>query len=143
MSTSKKKQAAAKRVRTRRRNAARRRTKNGKTAGGRLSNDGAASPEKVRARMQWLAHEWQLPVSDMPDMTRLGDKQLAYAEKHGIKLSWLISGELKYLKEMIKGRKQRMGVPPTERLRDKLARLSEAQREAIDRMVDNLMADRS
>jgi hypothetical protein len=53
---------------TRKRNEAFRRTQRRKSAEGCLSTDGACSTERIRNRLRWLAHEWQLSdeICDLP-----------------------------------------------------------------------------
>ena len=89
---------------TRRRNAARRLTARRKTPLGRLHTDGSCKPENIGRRLQWLAHERQIPEKDLPkvqcDMT---DELFDFAEKYHVSLDWLLCGDLKGLREMRRG----------------------------------------
>jgi hypothetical protein len=89
---------------TRKRNKARRRTQRRKSAQGRLSTDGAHSVERIRNRLRWLAHEWQLS-DEIPQVKQTMTEELSdFVEKHGISFDWLLTGDLKCLRQMMLSR---------------------------------------
>lgn len=87
----------------------------------------------------WLAQEWQLP--QCPKVGRSVTKPLlGHIEAHGISYDWLLLGDLLGLQRMMLKRRMRITAATPESLRDKLARLSESEREIISKMVDQLGA---
>jgi hypothetical protein len=130
---------------TRKRNEARRRTRARKSAEGRLSTDGACSVEKIRDRLRWVAHEWQLS-GDIPQVKRTMTEELSdFVQKHGISYEWLITGKLKYLRQMMLTRAPRGQLPfltSTADLMVACAALSTEQREIVAREVDRLLEER-
>ena len=87
---------------TRRRNAAKRRS----TPRGRLSEDGCSNRERIRQRLQWLAHELQLPSKALPKIGRCPSKAEAdFVEKHHISFDWFLCGDLRGLQRMMRWRK--------------------------------------
>jgi hypothetical protein len=130
---------------TRKRNAARRRTQRRKSAEGRLSTDGARSVERMRNRLRWLAHEWQLS-DDIPQVNSTMTEDLSdFAQKHGISYGWLITGDLKCLRQMMLSRAPRGRLPfiaSAEDLKQACAALSPEQRDIVAREVDRLLAER-
>jgi hypothetical protein len=61
-------------------------------------------------------------------------------ETHGMSLDWLLCGDLKGLQRMMLKRRTRDIAATPESLRDKLARLSESEREIIRKLVDQFGA---
>jgi hypothetical protein len=97
-----------KRALTRRRNAARRKAVRRKRPLGRLYDDGACSTENIRRRLQWLAHERQIPIKQLPKVLRTPTEELVnFAEKYRINYDWLLCGDLKGLHLMMNARKGR------------------------------------
>jgi hypothetical protein len=130
---------------TRKRNEARRRTQRRKSADGRLSTDGACSVERIRNRLRWLAHEWQLS-DEIPQVKSTMTEDLSdFVEKHGISFEWLLTGKLQYLRQMMLTRAPRGQLPfPTsaENLKQACAALSSEQRQIVAREVDRLLEER-
>jgi hypothetical protein len=130
---------------TRKRNEARRRTQRRKSAEGRLSTDGACSVERIRNRLRWLAHEWQLS-DEIPQVKSTMTEELSdFVQKHGISFNWLISGDLKYLHQMMLSRAPRGRLPflaSAEDLKQACAALSPEQRDIVAREVDRLLEER-
>lgn len=128
---------AAKRAATRRRKAAKRR----ETPFGRLFEDGATQSQQVRRRLQWLAQEWNIPAEDVARAMRFTvDETGRFKDKYPhVNLDWLLAGDLKGLQLMMAQRRTRAEATTPERLKEKLARLSEPEREAVSKMVDQLM----
>jgi hypothetical protein len=130
---------------TRKRNAARRRTQRRKSAEGRLSTDGACSVERIRNRLRWLAHEWQLSDEIPPVKSTMTEELSDFVEKHGISFEWLISGRLKCLRQMMLTRAPRGRLPfltSAEDLKQACAALSPEHREIVAREVDRLLEER-
>jgi hypothetical protein len=87
---------------TRKKNAARRRATQRKTPLGRLSTDGAFSRQNIRRRLQWLAHERQIPPGELPEVKRTFTEELRdFVEKHNVSCDWLLIGDLKGLQRMV------------------------------------------
>jgi hypothetical protein len=130
---------------TRKRNEARRRAQCRKSARGRLATDGACSVERIRDRLRWVAHEWQLS-DEIPQVKRTMTEDLSdFAEKHGISFNWLIAGDLKSLRQMMLTRAPRGKLPfltSAENLKQACAALSPEQREIVAREVDRLLEER-
>jgi hypothetical protein len=130
---------------TRRRNEARRRTQRRKSAEGRLSTDGACSTERIRNRLRWLAHEWQLS-DEIPQVKHTMTEELSdFVQKHGISFEWLLTGELKCLRQMMLARAPRGRLPflaSAEDLKQACAALSPEQRDIVAREVDRLLEER-
>jgi hypothetical protein len=76
---------------TRKRNEARRRTQRRKSAEGRLSTDGACSVERIRNRLRWLAHEWQLSDEIPPVKSTMTEDLSDFVQKHGISFASCVS----------------------------------------------------
>jgi hypothetical protein len=130
---------------TRKRNEARRRTQRRKSAEGRLSTDGACSVERMRNRLQWLAHEWQLSDDIPPVKSTMTEELSDFVEKHGISFEWLLTGKLQYLRQMMLTRAPRGQLPfltSAEGLKQACAALSPEQREIVAREVDRLLEER-
>ena len=130
---------------TRKRNEARRRTQRRKSAEGRLSTDGACSVERIRNRLRWLAHEWQLS-DEIPQVKSTMTEEVSdFVEKHGISFEWLLTGNLQYLRQMILTRAPRGRLPfrtSAEDLKQACAALSPEQRQIVAREVDQLLEER-
>jgi hypothetical protein len=130
---------------TRKRNEARRRTQRRKSAEGRLSTDGACSVERIRNRLRWLAHEWQLS-DEIPQVKSTMTEEVSdFVEKHGISFEWLLTGKLQYLRQMMLARAPRGQLPfltSAEGLRQACAALSPEQRQIVEREVDRLLDER-
>jgi hypothetical protein len=130
---------------TRKRNKARRRTQRRKSAEGRLSTDGACSVERIRNRLRWLAHEWQLS-DEIPQAKSTMTEELSdFVQKHGISFEWLIAGKLKCLRQMMLTRAPRGQLPfltSAEDLKQACAALSPEHREIVAREVDRLLEER-
>jgi hypothetical protein len=125
---------------TRRRNEAKRRAAAAQNPRGRLLNDGAAHQGQMRRRLLWLANQRGIPVADVPKVGRVCTKELRdFCVKHGITFEWLFEGDLKALLWMTQQRHRRAVAVTPESLKEKLARLSESEREVIRRMVDELV----
>jgi hypothetical protein len=120
---------------TRRRNAAKRLRRASPL--GRLTTDGACSPQQIKRRLLWLAIEWQL---DAPPKVGLSPSEelTDYCRRHGISFDWMLYGDLKGLQRMMNWRLGRAAAAAPASLRDKLASLSESEREIILRMVEEL-----
>jgi hypothetical protein len=131
---------------TRKRNEARRRTQRRKSAEGRLSTDGACSTERIRNRLRWLAHEWQLS-DEIPQVKSIMTEELSdFVQKHGISFEWLLAGKLKYLHQMMLSRAPRGRspfLPSAEDLKQACAALSPEQRDIVAREVDRLLGERT
>jgi hypothetical protein len=130
---------------TRKRNEAFRRTQRRKSAEGCLSTDGACSTERIRNRLRWLAHEWQLS-DEIPQVKSVMTEELSdFVEKHGISFEWLLSGKLKCLHQMMLSRAPRGRFPfltSAEDLKQACATLSPEQRDIVAREVDRLLEER-
>jgi hypothetical protein len=130
---------------TRKRNAARRRTLQRKSARGRLATDGACSVERIRNRLRWLAHEWQLS-EEIPQVKSTMTEELSdFVQKHGISFEWLLTGEIKCLRQMMLTRTPRGQLPfltSAEGLKQACAALSPEQRQIVAREVDRLLEER-
>jgi hypothetical protein len=130
---------------TRKPNEARRRTRRRKSARGRLSTDGACSVERIRNRLRRLAHEWQLS-DEIPQVKSTMTKELSgFVQKHGISFEWLITGQLKCLRQMMLTRAPRGRLPfltSAEDLKQACATLSPEQRRIVAREVDRLLEER-
>jgi hypothetical protein len=130
---------------TRKRNEARRRTLARKSARGRLSTDGACSTEKIRNRLRWLVHEWQLSDEIPPVKSTMTEELSDFVQKHGISFEWLLTGKLQCLRQMMLVRAPR-GQPPfltsAEGLKQACAALSPEQRQIVEREVDRLLEER-
>ena len=123
-----------KRIATRRRNL--RKWRN--SANGRMDADGASKPAQITRRMLWVATEWQLPRC--PRIGRTPTKALFdYCETHGVSLDWMLDGDLKGLQRMVQQRRMSKAAATPESLKEKIARLSESEREVIRKMVDHLV----
>jgi hypothetical protein len=130
---------------TRKRNEARRRTQRRKSAEGRLSTDGACSTEKIRNRLRWLVHEWQLSDDIPPVKSTMTEELSDFVEKHGISFEWLLTGKLQYLRQMMLTRVPRGRLPfltSAEDLKQACAALSPEQRDIVAREVDRLLEER-
>jgi hypothetical protein len=130
---------------TRKRNEARRRTLARKSARGRLSTDGACSTERIRNRLRWLVHEWQLSDEIPPVKHTMTEELSDFAQKHGISYGWLITGDLKCLRQMMLARAPRGQLPflpSAEDLKQACAALSPEQRQIVEREVDRLLEER-
>jgi hypothetical protein len=135
MSAGKKRQADTKRALTRRRNAARRRANLRANPLGRLYTDGAVQVPNIRRRLQWLAHVWQIPAEDLPEIKRTPTKELVdFAEKYGVSFNWLLGGGLKDLQQMMRDREERARGRPaqTERIMAKYRALTPEERQIVD-----------
>jgi hypothetical protein len=145
MSKPKKSRSVTKLGLIRKRNEARRRTQRRKSAEGRLSTDGASSVERIRDRLRWLAHEWQLS-DEIPQVKRTMTVELRdFVQKHGISFEWLIDGDLKCLRQMMLTRAPRGQLPflrSAEDLKQACASLSPEQRQIVAREVDRLLEER-
>jgi hypothetical protein len=130
---------------TRKRNEAYRRTQRRKSAEGRLSTDGACSVERIRNRLRWLAHEWQLS-DEIPQVKSTMTEELSdFVERHGISFEWLLTGKLQYLRQMMLTRAPRGRLPfltSAEDLKQACAALSPEHREIVAREVDRLLEER-
>ena len=130
---------------TRKRNEARRRTQRRKSAEGRLSTDGACLVERIRNRLRWLAHEWQLS-GEIPQVKSTMTEDLSdFVQKHGISFEWLLTGKLQYLRQMMFTRAPRGRLPfrtSAEDLKQACAALSPEHREIVAREVDRLLEER-
>jgi hypothetical protein len=94
----------------------------------------------MNRRALWLAIEWGLPPC--PRIGRTLTKELSeYIRAHEVSFDWLIHGDLKGLQMMMQAR--RTNAPTAERLKQKLALLSEPEREIVRRKVEELMEGRT
>jgi hypothetical protein len=131
-----------KRALTRRRNASLRLAARRKTPLGRLHTDGSCKPENVRRRLQWLAHERQIPEKDLPKVQCCPtDELLDFAEKHHLSLDWLLGGDLKGLHRMIG--KPCAGASTIERIMEKYGQLSPDQQRIITEEANRMLAERT
>lgn len=132
------KQKTSRLARTRRRNAARRLTERQQTPFGRLSADGATSPSSINRRLLWLSSEWGLERA--PKVGRTASEALSrYCKRHGISYDWMLCGDLKGLRAMMDGRRVRVTAANPDRLRARLACLTEAERALVSKVVDHLL----
>jgi hypothetical protein len=149
-----------KRVATRRRNAATRKKRHearlnnptlGKealriAASDRLTRDGATSTAALQRRVMVLAHERNLAPADyfrlMYRRINTSD-MLAFCEKHEVNLDWLMFGDLKGLRQMTQERRAGKPAFPPGSLQEKLACLTEAERETIRKAIDQVTGDAS
>ena len=123
---------------SRRREAAKRLLEWRNSPQGRIDADGASKSNQISRRSLWLAIEWQLPRC--PRIGRTMTAELVnYCETHGVSLDWLLCGDMKALQRMMEKRRLRTAAATPERLKEKLSRLSESEREIIRRKVDELM----
>jgi hypothetical protein len=96
---------------TRKRNAAHRLRQRRKTPLGRLHTDSSCRSENLGRRLRWLAHEWQIPEKQLPKATSCPtDELLDLAEKYHIRLGWLLGGDRKELRDMMRAHKLARGV---------------------------------
>jgi hypothetical protein len=80
--------------------------------------------------------EWQLPRC--PKIGRSPTARLAsYCQTHGIRMDWLLFGK-RSLQQMMQARRMGKAAATPESLKEKLARLSESEREVIRMLVDHL-----
>jgi hypothetical protein len=110
----------------------------------RLQRDGCCSMDAVRRRVRAFAQERNLQPAEFAKLMhkRVSTPHaIAFCKKHKVSLDWLLYGNLQGLQRMMQER--RMGKMPTtpERIREKLARLSESEREIISKKVDELLED--
>lgn len=104
---------------------------------GRLDADGASKSRQISRRVLWPAREWQLPRC--PKIGRTMTPELVdYCKTHGVSMDWLLCGNLKGLHRMMLARRIGKAAATPESLKEKLARLSESERELIRMMVDQL-----
>src|SRR5690242_15831144 len=95
---------------------------------GRLDAAGASKYEQMNRRALWLAIEWQL--RRCPKIGRTWTSQLSdYCQNHGVSMDWLLYGNLKVLQRMMEARRTGKAAATPESLKEKLARLSESERE--------------
>jgi hypothetical protein len=130
---------------TRKRNEALRLARRRKSAEGRLSTDGACSVERIRNRLRWLAHEWQLSDEIPPVKSTMTEELSDFVQKHGISFEWLLTGRLQYLRQMMLVRAPRGRLPfltSSEDLKQACAALSPEQRQIVAREVDRLLEER-
>jgi hypothetical protein len=129
---------------TRKRNEAFRRTLRRKSAEGRLSTDGACSTERIRNRLRWLAHEWQLS-DEIPQVKSTMTEELSdFVEKHGISFEWLLTGKLKCLRQMMLSRAPRGRLPfltSAEDLKQACGTLSPEQRQIVADEVRRMLEE--
>jgi hypothetical protein len=130
-----------KRIATRRRNAGIRRARRRKTAEGRLSTDGAYATENIGRRLRWLAHEWKIPADRLPKVKCVPTEELSdFVQTHNINWNWLLSGDLKGLRNMMWARK---GVPTARQLSEKIRSLPPDLEKIVREKVDRLLAEQA
>jgi hypothetical protein len=99
----------------------------------------------ISNRLRWLAHEWQLS-DEIPQVKRTPTEELSdFVQKHGISFEWLLTGDLKYLRQMMLARAPRGRLPfltSAEDLKQVCAVLSPEQRQIVAREVDRLLGER-
>jgi hypothetical protein len=104
----------------------------------RLERDGAHSNAAVQRRVLALAVERDIPPADYAKLMHkriITENMLAFCKKHKVSIDWLMCGDLKGLQRMKQGR----AAPAPESLQEKLARLSESDREVIRKIVDQFV----
>jgi hypothetical protein len=112
----------------------------------RLTRDGASSTAALQRRVLVLAHERNLCPADY---FRLMYKKIntrdfvAFCEKHEVSLDWLMFGDMKALQRMTQERRAGKPVFPPGSLQEKLACLTEAERETIRNAIDQVTGDAS
>ena len=127
---------------TRRRNAAKRLRAQRNSALGRLDADGASASNQINRRALWLASEWQLPRC--PRIGRTLTKPLVdYCQAYGVRLEWLVHGNLRSLQQMMETRRMGPAAVTSDSLREKFGCLSESEREIVRKKVDELMEGRT
>jgi hypothetical protein len=127
---------------TRKRNAAHRLRQRRKTPLGRLHTDGSCRSENLGRRLQWLAHEWQIPEKQLPKATSCPtDELLDFAEKYHFRLGWLLGGDLKELRDMMRAHKLARGVSIAGRFKEKCACLTPEQRRIVEEEVERLLEE--
>jgi hypothetical protein len=149
-----------KRIATRRRNAAARKKRhearlNDPTLGkearriaaiDRLTRDGATSTAALQRRVMALAHERNIPPADYAKLMHkrvLTGHMLAFCKNHEVSVDWLMFGDLKGLQRMTQERRAGKPVFPPGSLQEKLACLTEAERETIRKAIDQVTGDAS
>ncbi|HEV2156366.1 hypothetical protein [Bradyrhizobium sp.] len=138
MATSK--QKPSRRAITRRRNAARRLQKSRETPLGRLGSDGASSPRNINRRLLWLAIEIGLEAPPKVGRTMSGEFA-DYCMRHRINYDWMLDGCLKGLKQMMDERRGRTVALSPSSFTDKLARLSETERELVLKTIQEMLPE--
>ena len=107
---------------------------------GRLEADGAMKSMHMNRRALWLCLQLGLPPC--PKIGRTMSPALAdYCKTHGVSMDWLLCGDLSGLQRMMRARREGKALITPESFKQKLARLSESEREAVGRMVDQLLED--
>jgi hypothetical protein len=64
-----------------------------------------------------------------------------YCVRHRISLEWMLTGNLKNLKETIDARRDRATAASPSSLTEKLARLSESERELVLKTVEGMLPE--
>ena len=109
---------------------------------GRLEADGAMKSAHMNRRALWLCLQLGLPPC--PKIGRTMSPALAdYCQTHGVSMDWLICGDLRGLQSMMQARRDGKAASTVERLLEKLARLSESEREVVRKVVDQMIEDAS
>lgn len=108
----------------------------------RLERDGAHSTTALQRRVRALAQERNIPPADIHKLMykRISTRDvIVFCEKYNVNCDWLLCGDLKGLKLMIQDQHLSTMQSTPEGLKDKLARLSESQRDIVRKVVDNLL----
>lgn len=104
----------------------------------RLRQDGAQSTAAVQRRVRALAQERNIPAADIHKLMykRISTRDIGvFCKKYQVSYDWLLGGDLQGLQRMTQ--RHRAEATP-ESLKEKLARLSDSQREAVRKLVDHL-----
>jgi hypothetical protein len=64
---------------------------------------------------------------------------LVFCEKHKVSFDWLLCGDLKGLQRMMQPRRLGKAASALESLKAKIARLSESEREAVCKVMDQFL----
>jgi hypothetical protein len=81
---------------------------------------------------------WRLPRC--PRIGRAPTSALfTYCETPGVSLDWMLGGDLKGLQRMAQWRREGKAAATPESFKEKLARLSDSEREAVRKVVDQFL----
>jgi hypothetical protein len=112
----------------------------------RLTRDGAGSTAALQRRVMALAHERNLAPADFHKLMykRPSTRDVGlFCEKHKVSYDWLLCGDLKGLQRMTQERRGGKPALPWESMKEKIACLTEAERETIRKAIDQFTGDAS
>lgn len=96
----------------------------------------------MERRVRALAQERNIPPADIhkPMYKRISTETImVFCKKHKVSYDWLLAGDLNGLQRMVQDRYIDKSAAAPESLKEKLARLSESEREAVGKMIDQFI----